>query len=273
MDASPLRKVVANITTFILPAMTAVRHCVRYCVFPLWLSDRQSIKGLHHRSTTITQPTHPTQPPNPTTQPNHPTQPPNPTTQPHPVKPSPLLPNMANLTGPLTLNRLPNSSDIVLVLNYPGVSSAPRECGTDSPLRFNWMIYVQDPNDWAVGTGFTVSYSSESWYFETAEYSLPYASSTVAAAVIGRLPGRGSSVTINAILSQIPMEVVDEDDADERRFTSRAWTREALRRLHDEGIIRCPNVRAMITEMTRYGEAAVQAMFDQATLHDAISSS
>lgn len=180
---------------------------------------------------------------------------------------------MASPTQTLAIYPVPVWPNIVLALTYRLVPLAEREPG---PLRFHWMIYVPDKNDWTTGIRLHPSAPSGVWQFEATQYSLPYAKSLAAAAVIGTLREGFNYNHLYDILSQIPTHVPEVDYYNEPRFTARVWAREALRRLHNAGFINCPYITVMEAEMMFYGEGAVQAMdaeqFTQAQLRRATHS-
>ena len=184
----------------------------------------------------------------------------------------------------LRIQPLPRYPDIVLALNV---------IDTDPP-RFHWYIFVPNAADAHLDVQFglkmhaTTDYSpSETerlWCFDATPTTLATdEGGLAAAATIGRLgleqeqlEGR-SQAALRDMLAQIPMSVVPEADrAREPAFTCRVWVREALRRMHKEGYVWCPDVDALEEEMWRYGRAAARAIEDDtftgAALVDAVAS-
>ncbi len=54
------------------------------------------------------------------------------------------------------------------------------------------------------------------------------------------------------ILSRVPLAVPEADEGREPEFTCRVWWREAIRRLHVEGIISCPDVDGLERECRKH---------------------
>ncbi|KAI1794776.1 hypothetical protein LXA43DRAFT_86372 [Ganoderma leucocontextum] len=195
-------------------------------------------------------------------------------------------PSKAEPTAKLRIQPLPRYPDIVLALNV---------IDTDPP-RFHWYIFVPNAADAAhldVQSGLkmhaTTDYSpppsattdpERLWCFDATPTTLATdEGGLAAAATIGRLEllgrledGRG----LRALLAQIPMAVPEADKAREPVFTCRVWVREALRRMHGEGYVWCPDVDALEEEMWRYGRAAARAIeddtFELAALVESVTS-
>ena len=186
----------------------------------------------------------------------------------------------------LRIQPLPRYPDIVLALNV---------IDTDPP-RFHWYIFVPNAADAHLDvqsglkmhatTDYSPSDTERLWCFDATPTTLATdEGGLAAAATIGRLgleqqqlEGRyRSQAALRDMLAQIPMAVVPEADrAREPTFTCRVWVREALRRMHKEGYVRCPDVDALEEEMWRYGRAAARAIEDDtftvAALVDAVAS-
>ncbi|KAM5538609.1 hypothetical protein V8D89_007638 [Ganoderma adspersum] len=182
----------------------------------------------------------------------------------------------------LRIQPLPRYPDIVLALNV---------IDTDPP-RFHWYIFVPNAADAHLDvqsglkmhatTDYSPSETERLWCFDATPTTLATDEGGLAvAATIGRLrlgleQGR-SQAALRNMLAQIPVAVVPEADrAREPTFTCRVWVREALRRMHAEGYVRCPDVDALEEEMWRYGRAAAGAIeddtFEVAALVEAVAS-
>ena len=196
-------------------------------------------------------------------------------------------PSKGKPTAKLRIQPLPRYPDIVLALNV---------IDTDPP-RFHWYIFVPNAADAHLDvqsglklhatTDYSPSGTERLWCFDATPTTLATdEGGLAAAATIGRLgleqqqqlEGRyRSQAALRDMLARIPMAVVPEADrAREPTFTCRVWVREALRRMHKEGYVWCPDVDALEEEMWRYGRAAARAIEDDtftgAALVDAVAS-
>ncbi|TBU23243.1 hypothetical protein BD311DRAFT_791751 [Dichomitus squalens] len=175
----------------------------------------------------------------------------------------------------LTIDPLPHYPDIVLALNVIETS----------PPRFHWYFFVPDARDAHLDvqaglkmhatTDFSPSPAERTWCFDAERTTLATdEGGLAAAAVVGRLTGAtasqvdgegesGTQGALRDLLARIPMSVPDADRAREPVFTCRVWAREALRRMHGAGYVRCPDVDAVEEEMWGYGRAAARAIEDE----------
>ncbi|KAF9479642.1 hypothetical protein BDN70DRAFT_878604 [Pholiota conissans] len=180
---------------------------------------------------------------------------------------------------------LPQFPDILIALDLLDPDS--------NQPRFHWMFYVHDPasnasaSDTAAGFESTAipregtkfhavnDYGRGAWHFDCIKVNLIDSMSVAAAAVIGSITDRDVD-RFRRVLAEIPMTVPDIDEEKEPKFSCRVWIREALRRLHREGYIECPDVGAMEDEMREYGRDAAKAVSDEsfsiATLYTAVHS-
>ena len=187
-------------------------------------------------------------------------------------------------TNPTSARRnvhpLPRYPDIVLALNV--IETAPP--------KFHWYLFVPNAEDahLDVQSGLKMHATTDfslgptpaerTWCFDAKPTRLATdEGGLAAAAVIGQLPvtlagleeeegptrtGRRTLDALRDLLAQIPMAVPEADRAREPVFTCRVWVREAVRRMHEEGYVDCPDVDAMEEEMWRYGRAAASAIED-----------
>ncbi|KAI0338608.1 hypothetical protein BDW22DRAFT_689171 [Trametopsis cervina] len=148
------------------------------------------------------------------------------------------------------------------------------QCLGGSPPRFHWIIFVQDPSS-EVWSKFHATFVLNKWNYERNPFSLQQSDAVAAATIIGSLGSRTSD-DLHHILKEIPMKIPDVDISNEPRFTCLVWLREALRRIHNAGIIYCPDENATERELIRYGNIAAQCteddFFRKARLHKAESS-
>ncbi|PIL22946.1 hypothetical protein GSI_15642 [Ganoderma sinense ZZ0214-1] len=203
----------------------------------------------------------------------------------------------------LRIQPLPRYPDIVLALNV---------IDTDPP-RFHWYLFVPDVPNAAdahldvrlqrglkmhATTDYSPSDAERLWCFDATPTTLATdEGGLAAAATVGRLgigidpePDLSNTDTgsvrpvsvprsqegLREMLARIPMAVPEADGERERVFTCRVWVREALRRMHEEGYVDCPDVDALEEEMWRYGRAAARAIeddtFSVAELVEAVAS-
>ncbi len=195
----------------------------------------------------------------------------------------------AKPTAKLRIQPLPHYPDIVLALNV---------IDTDPP-RFHWYIFVPNAGTGTAAdahldvlqsglkmhatTDYSPSDTERRWCFDATPTTLATdEGGLAAAATIGRLgievrDGRvRSQEGLRDMLAQIPMAVPEADKAREPVFTCRVWVREALRRMHQEGYVDCPDVDALEEEMWGYGRAAARAIeedtFKVAALVESVTS-
>ncbi|KAI0076149.1 hypothetical protein K474DRAFT_1663415 [Panus rudis PR-1116 ss-1] len=177
-------------------------------------------------------------------------------------------------TKRVTVEPVPHYPDIVLALNLMGTT----------PPRFHWLLWVADEDQTGErpkGKKFhaventNAAASDAPWSFDDSEFTLPTSRSVAAAAIIGRLKDKTRD-DLRRVLSRIPMTIPPVDAAREPVFSCRVWVREALRTMHREGFIYCPDVDALEQEMWGYGRAAAQAVeketFELAKLVQAVHS-
>lgn len=67
----------------------------------------------------------------------------------------------------------------------------------------------------------------------------------------GRL-GNNTTESLEALLQDIPMKVVDPGEARTQEFNAKMWVRQAIRVLHGAGVINCPDVLALEEEILEY---------------------
>ncbi|KAI0338596.1 hypothetical protein BDW22DRAFT_1337561 [Trametopsis cervina] len=171
---------------------------------------------------------------------------------------------MPSSLTPFTIDPQPAYGDIILSLHFRGGNSLP----------FHWIIYTHNTNVTSGTKMHAISLHSH-WRFQATPFDLPYSISTAVGVTIGRLR-RHTTEDVISLLSRIPMSVPDVDRDREPVFDCRVWCREALRQLHAAGIIYCPDVDAMETEIEQYGNMAAHASesgtFRMAILRPAVNS-
>ncbi|OBZ77678.1 hypothetical protein A0H81_02252 [Grifola frondosa] len=159
---------------------------------------------------------------------------------------------------------LPIPPDIIVALHF--ISATP-------PL-FHWMLYVQSN----VEDGFkfhATQTNNRNFVYEKASFTLCSSRRISAAAVVGRL-NTHTLCDLHNILKRIPVNIIPHVDiAREPQFSCRVWVREAVRRLHAEGFLDCPDVDALEQEMWHYGRISAseirRGVFTKATLYTALS--
>ena len=183
----------------------------------------------------------------------------------------------------LRIRPLPSYPDVLLALNVLDTN----------PPRFHWYLFVPNELPSTAGphldlqpglkmhatTDYSPSADERLWSFDATPITLATdEGGLAAAAIIGRLdPRQGrSKAALRDMLAQIQMMVPEVDREREAAFTCRVWVREALRRMHAEGYVWCPDVNALEEEMWRYGREAAKAIEDDtfviATLETAVAS-
>lgn len=158
---------------------------------------------------------------------------------------------------------------------YPDIVMALHCVMGVHPTRLHWLIYVTKDHNAEDGYKFHATNLALSWQYEMKEFKLKSSKTVVVAAVIGSLGSQDISA-LDALLRHIPMEVPAIDAAREAQFNCRVWAREAARRMHDAGMISCPDVNALEEEMQGYGNKALDDLkkgkFTQAKLRIAKNS-
>ena len=180
------------------------------------------------------------------------------------------VPPQGKTAAKLRIQPLPRYPDIVLALNV---------IDTDPP-RFHWYIFVPNATDAHLDvqsglkmhatTDYSPSETERLWCFDATPTTLATGEGGLAAAAtVGHLGididgehGRRSQAELRDMLAQIPMAVPEVDKVREPVFTCRVWVREALRRMHREGYVHCPDVDALEEEMWRLGRTAAKAIED-----------
>ncbi|OBZ72863.1 hypothetical protein A0H81_06847 [Grifola frondosa] len=162
---------------------------------------------------------------------------------------------------------------------YPDILVSLHLINTNPP-RFHWALFVPDPVV-STGTKFhAVTDHSEPgsgiFTYDKSITVLPSDRGVATAAIIGSLGSRSVN-DLDTLLSSIPCNTVPSVDRErEPRFTCRVWLREAVRRMHGAGFIRCADVDALEKEILFYGEKAAQEIdndtFEYATLHQSLHS-
>ena len=170
-----------------------------------------------------------------------------------------------------TIEPVPQHPQIILALSL---------MSTDPP-RFHWFIFVpsSQSSELNIQAGLKIHAIDENlgkspvrkhWAFEAVEFTLATYPGVAAAAVVGYLYNDRTLEQLRSLLEQIPLTVPPIDHEREPTFTCRVWIREALRRMHMNGFILCPDVDAMEAQMWRYGRLAAEAIekdtFSVATL-------
>ncbi|KAJ7209996.1 hypothetical protein GGX14DRAFT_363864 [Mycena pura] len=126
---------------------------------------------------------------------------------------------------------------------------------------FHWTICV--PMSSKVAAKYHAKNSGDFWWFEDPVplHSI-LTSSTVAAAIkIGTMdPTYASKDVLRQYLSPISMSTPAVDQEKEPRFTCRVWFREAIRILHQAGILTCTDVDALEEECVEHAKANQAAL-------------
>ncbi|KAI0362376.1 hypothetical protein OH77DRAFT_47818 [Trametes cingulata] len=173
-----------------------------------------------------------------------------------------------------TLTPVPRHPDILLALDLMSTT----------PPRFHWFLFVPDAPS-ASGSSPThggaklhaitngLQGDEKRWSYDRTPLSLATSPAVAAAATIGRLPEGKTIDDLDALLREIPMEVPEVDREREPQWTCRVWIREALRRMHAGGYVKCEDVDALEEEMWEYGKQAAAKVeddtFEVATLRAA----
>ncbi|OJT08851.1 hypothetical protein TRAPUB_202 [Trametes pubescens] len=162
---------------------------------------------------------------------------------------------------PAKVTPLPQYPEIILSLNLLRTN----------PVAFHWLLFIPNPGATravvtegmklhAVDNG--QKGTAREWSYDFASFTLATSASVAVAMVLGKLPSGKTVQDLDALLQKIPMTVPAADTARESEFTCRVWVREAVRRMHAEGYIVCPDVDALEEEAWKYGREAARKVDD-----------
>ncbi|OCH85876.1 hypothetical protein OBBRIDRAFT_814874 [Obba rivulosa] len=128
---------------------------------------------------------------------------------------------------------------------------------SSDPPRFHWLLFLPE----AQYANADVYGLPKKWSYDTSGFTLATSRSVAAAAIIGRLKDETLN-ELSALIAQIPMSVPE--------------AREAIRRMHTNDYIYCPDVDAMEAEMIDYCRVIAVAVkdktFEIATFMKAVNS-
>ncbi|KAF9500261.1 hypothetical protein BDN71DRAFT_1440867 [Pleurotus eryngii] len=137
---------------------------------------------------------------------------------------------------------------------------------------WNWAFFVPDPAQSPIGSGGTVFHvksdvnNANRWVFETASKDIVGSPLTVAIVRLGDLESLGAYhevVGMDGLLSMfktVEIPKVDDGRVINRHgaeFSSRTWFLDAIRILHDCGVITCNDVWLLERELRRCAFAAM----------------
>lgn len=98
--------------------------------------------------------------------------------------------------------------------------------------------------------------SADSYFYEEPIPDENLAASPTVCAVVklGECTSKHTIDYIHDLLRAIPMQLPREDVGKESRFGCRVWWREAVRTLHRNGVIHCPDVHELEREVYQFAE-------------------